>query len=58
MTGSLQLKGEKYYIVLNVYDDFGKRHKKWIKTEFTKNSKIKEREQKLREVLTEYETKP
>ena len=40
MTGSLQLKGNRYYIVLNIYDDYGKRHKKWIKTEFTKNSKV------------------
>lgn len=58
MTGSLQLKGNRYYIVLNIYDDYGKRHKKWIKTEFTKNSKVKEREQKLREVLIEYDNKP
>lgn len=41
MTGSLQLKGNKYYIVLNIYDDYGKRHKKWIKTEFTKTAKLK-----------------
>lgn len=58
MTGSLQLKNNRYYVVLNIYDEFGKRHRKWIKTELTTKSKVKEREQKLREILSQYESNP
>ena len=32
MTGSLQIKNNKYYLVLNTYEN-GKRKPKWIATE-------------------------
>ena len=32
MTGSVQQKNGKYYAVLNLYDEKGKRKQKWIAT--------------------------
>ena len=55
MTGSLQTKGNKYYVVLNMKID-GKRKQKWIDTKLTTNCTKKEREKKLREILTQYES--
>lgn len=57
MTGSLQTKGNKYYVVLNMKID-GKRKQKWIDTKLTTNCTKKEREKKLREILTQYESNP
>lgn len=58
MTGSLQTKNNSIYVVLNIYDDKGKRHRKWIKTDLNNKSGIREREQKLREVLSSYDDDP
>lgn len=54
MTGSLQIKNNKYYAVLNLKID-GKRKQKWIDTELTVKSTKKERDKKLREIITYYE---
>lgn len=55
MTGSLQIKGDYYYAVLNFYDQNGKRVVKWIPTrcEVSKNTKRKAKEI-LNQLLVEY----
>lgn len=54
MTGSLQIKNEKYYIVLNIHD--GKKRKtKWISTELDVKGNKRKAEKMLREILQEYE---
>lgn len=55
MTGSLQIKKDKYYIVLNTYDAHGKRKPKWISTGLTEKGNKKRAEKMLREQLREYE---
>lgn len=54
MTGSLQIKQEKYYIVLNCTEQ-GKRKQKWISTGLTVKGNKRKAEQMLREKLAEYE---
>lgn len=54
MTGSLQLKNNKYYVVLNLKVN-GKRKQKWIATSLTTKSGKKEREKVLRDVISQYE---
>lgn len=54
MTGSLQVKNNKYYIVLNVYQH-GKRKQKWIPTDLPEKGNKRKAEQLLREKLQEYE---
>ena len=55
MTGSLQIKNGKYYMVLNTTDINGKRKPKWIATGLTAKGNKKRAEQLLRETLREYE---
>ena len=55
MTGSLQVKKEIYYMVLNTYDANGKRKPKWIATGYTAKGNKKRAEQMLRETLREWE---
>ena len=43
MTGSLQIKGNIYYAVLNIPDDTGKPHPKWISLKL-KVDEVKKRE--------------
>lgn len=43
MTGSLQIKGNIYYAVLNISDDAGKPHPKWISLKL-RVDKVKKRE--------------
>jgi len=57
MTGSLQIKNDKYYIVLDVSSVKGKRRQKWISTGYTAKGNKKKAEQMLRETITEYEKK-
>lgn len=57
MTGSLQVKEDKYYVVLNLRDSKGKRKQKWISTGFAVKGNKKRAEQFLRECLSEYEAK-
>ena len=54
MTGSLQIKNNKYYIVLNDYVN-GKRKQKWIKTELPVKGNKRKAEQLLREALQQQE---
>lgn len=55
MTGSLQIKRDKYHIVLNTYDKNGKRKQKWISTNLSVKGNKKRAEQLLRETLKQYE---
>ena len=54
MTGSLQVKNGKYYMVLNSTEN-GKRKQKWISTGLTEKGNKRRAEQMLREKLTEEE---
>ena len=56
MTGSLQTKGDKYYIVLNVYEK-KKRKAKWIPTGLSVKGNKRKAEQLLHEAIQEYEQK-
>jgi len=55
MTGSLQTKNGKYYMVVNTTDDSGKRKPKWISTGLVVKGNKKRAEQMLRETLSEWE---
>ena len=55
MTGSLQTKNDKFYIVLNIYDKTGKRKNKWLSTNLEVKGNKKRAEKLLRDKLTEYE---
>ena len=55
MTGSLQIKKEKYYIVLNTYDAAGNRKMKWVSTGLNVKGNKKRAEKMLREQLQKYE---
>jgi len=57
MTGSLQVKNNTYYMVINTYDKDGKRKLKWISTGLPTKGNKKRAEQILREKLREYELK-
>ena len=56
MTGSLQEKRKKYFIVLNMKDENGQRKQKWIDTNIPIAGNNKRQAEKiLRETLTKYE---
>lgn len=55
MTGSLQIKKDKYYMVINITDGNGKRKPKWISTGYAVKGNKKRAEQMLRETLRDYE---
>ena len=55
MTGSLQTKNDKFYIVINLRDANGKRKNKWISTGLEVKGNKKRAEKLLRETITEYE---
>lgn len=54
MTGSLQMKNGKFYMVLNVQEN-GKRKMKWISTGLVVKGNKRKAEQMLRETLQAYE---
>lgn len=54
MTGSLQVKNGKFYMVLNTYEN-GKRKAKWIATGLDEKGNKRKAEQMLRETLQTYE---
>lgn len=56
MTGSLQIKNDKYYMVLNVLER-GKRKKKWIATGLPVKGNKRKAEMLLRDTLQDYEKK-
>lgn len=57
MTGSLQIKNDKYYIVLSFYEN-RKRKRPWIATGLSVKGNKRRAEQLLREALLEYERQP
>lgn len=56
MTGSLQVKNDKYYAVINYYEN-GKRKQKWICSNLTVKGNKTRAEKFLREQITIYENK-
>lgn len=54
MTGSLQVKNGKFYMVLNIYEN-GKRKVKWIATGLVEKGNKRKAEQMLRETLQSYD---
>ena len=57
MTGSLQVKNDKYYIIVNATEN-GKRKQKWIATGLPVKGNKRKAEQLLRDTLREYELTP
>jgi len=58
MTGSLQIKSNKYYVVLNMRDELGKRKRKWINTQLTVDGNNKRKAEKLlRELIVKYQNR-
>ena len=57
MTGSLQVKNGKFYMIINDREN-GKRKQKWIATGFDVRGNKRRAEQLLRETLLEYERTP
>lgn len=56
MTGSLQIKNDKYYAVINYYEN-GKRKQKWVCSNLSIKGNKTKAEKFLRETLTLYESK-
>lgn len=54
MTGSLQIKNDKYYMVLNSTEN-GKRKQKWLSTGLPEKGNKRKAEQMLRETLRQHE---
>lgn len=54
MTGSLQIKSDKYYAVLNFRDKDGKRVQKWLPLNLTVKGNKRRAEVMLNELLVEY----
>ena len=57
MTGSLQTKNNKFYVVLNITEN-GRRKQKWISTGLCVKGNKRKAEQMLRDKLREYELTP
>ena len=57
ITGSLQKKNGKYYAVINLPKPDGGRVQKWINTGLPIENNKRKAEQKLREIISEYESK-
>ncbi len=57
MTGSLQVKNDKFYIVLNTVEN-AKRKQKWIATGLDVKGNKRRAEKLLRDTLTQYEAAP
>lgn len=55
MTGSIQTKNGKYYAVINLIDNNGKRKQKWISTGLEIKGNKKKAEQFLRDKIKEFE---
>lgn len=54
MTGSLQIKNDKFYMIINLKDN-GKRKQKWISTGLEVKGNKRKAEQMLREFLSSQE---
>ncbi|HAQ40802.1 MAG TPA: site-specific integrase [Clostridiales bacterium] len=57
MTGSLQVKKNYYYIVLNIKDNNGNTRQKWISTRLPEKNNKRKAELLLRDTIKEYESK-
>lgn len=57
ITGSVQTKNGKYYAVINLYDNSGKRKPKWICLNLPVRNNKREALKRLHEILNEYNTK-
>ena len=57
ITGNLQTKNNKFYVVLNLKDKNGKRKQKWINTGLSVRGNKKKAEQILNDIIAEYERK-
>lgn len=55
MTGSLQIKNDKYYAVLNFRDKSGKRVQKWINLNMSVKGNKRRAEMALNELLVQYQ---
>lgn len=55
MTGSLQIKNERYYAVLNFYDISGNRVQKWFPLNMTVKGNKRKAEIMLKQLLVEYQ---
>ena len=53
MTGSLQVKSDTFYAVLNFKDDSGKRKQKWVCLNMPVKNNKRKAEQRLAELLAE-----
>ena len=54
MTGSLQIKNDKFYMIINLKEN-GKRKQKWVSTGLEVRGNKRKAEQMLREFLTSQE---
>ena len=54
MTGNIQVKDGKYYLILNLHEN-GKRKQKWISTNLDVKGNKRNAEKLLRETLAKYE---
>lgn len=57
MTGSLQIRNGKYYVVSRIPDSTGKIKQKWIQTGLPETAGKRKAQQSLRRILEELETK-
>lgn len=57
ITGSVQSKNNKWYVVLNLYDEDNKRKQKWISTGLPVPGNKRKAEKILRNKISEYENK-
>lgn len=55
MTGSMQVKNGKYYVVINTTDSSGKRKQKWVSTGLEAKGNKKKAEKMLRDIIQKYE---
>ena len=55
MTGSLQIKSDKYYAVLNFKDENGKRVQKWVPLNLPVRGNKRKAEVILTELINEYQ---
>lgn len=57
VTGSLQTKGGKYYVLLNLYDSAGNRKQKWVGTGLEIKGNKRRAELAMRQILEEWKDK-
>ena len=57
ITGFVTTKGGKYYAVLNLYDENGKRKQKWLSTDLPLRGNKRNAEKFLRTLIDEWEAK-